>query len=92
MSKHYYASYDWSVVESNPSVGFANTKRAIAFNYKGKRDEFVEKRSQFDFSCKPITRKEAMQMLETVPMTMDKGLPLNIIDSIMFLVLRESRY
>jgi len=92
MIKHYYAIYDWTVAAANPGFGFANTKRAIAFDSKGKRDNFVKDQSDFDYSCEKITRKQAMSMLENEPMTLNKGLPLNDIDGVNFYIMRYWNY
>lgn len=92
MNKYYYAMYDWTVAAANPGFGFANTKRAIAFDSKGKRDQFVKDQREFDYSCEKITRAQAMTMLENEPMTANKGLPLNDLDGIDFFVMRYKRY
>jgi hypothetical protein len=90
--KHYYCIYDWTVTAANPGVGFANTNAAVAFDSKQKRDQFVEKQREFDYSCEKITRAQAMTMLVNKPMTLNKGLPLNDIDGVDFYIMRYWRY
>lgn len=79
--KHYYAQYD-EFVESHksntPSYGFSNTKKAIAFTSREKRDAFVAS-MDMDLSCKAITRKEAFTMLESFPYG-EKAIRLDAID------------
>ena len=75
--KFYYAMYDWTVRESNPGCGFANTKRAVAFTSKKERDEFIKARSWYDYSTTIISAKEALKMLEELLYPFEKGLRLN---------------
>jgi len=92
---HYYAKYDTFQDHNrdNAGWGFANTKRAIAFNSKKQRDDFVKKQSDFDYSCEAITREVALQMLELCPMSNDKGVLLVLADgNFDFLILRASKY
>jgi hypothetical protein len=94
MNKHYYARYDrfQAAHQNSPGVGFANTNAAIAFDSKKKRDQFVKYQKTFDYSCEPIKRKEAMTMLENVPCTNDKGLPLNNLEDMEFFVMKYWNY
>lgn len=94
--RHYFVKYDKFVAHSEhsntPSGGFANTRAAVVFDSEEKRDHFVKEQSIFDLSCEKITRAEAMTMLEQVPLTGDKGLPLNSIGGYNYLTLRKSKY
>lgn len=54
----YYAIYDQMVKRSNPGYGFCNTKLIAAFGTRRERDDFVEKRKYFDFSCRAIKRRD----------------------------------
>ena len=58
-----YAIIDTTARKSNPSHGFANTKKAIAFSSKEKREAFLDARKDWDLSARAITRKLAMKML-----------------------------
>lgn len=76
-----YAMIDTTATKSNPSLGFCNTKKAIAFSSKVLRDSFLDGRSHWDLSARKITRAEAMKMLVLVdPNSGDKGLPLDQTD------------
>ena len=90
--KYFYAIYDFTAKKSNAGFGFANAKKAIAFTTKKARDEFVDSRKYWDFSCDAITRKQAMTMLESIHETLSKGLPVDSIDAIEMVTLWESRY
>ena len=88
-----YAMYDWWVSSNNPSWGFSNTKRAIVFDSKEKRDAFLEEQGTFDYSCEPITRKEAMGMLEQFECGFNcKGLRLNSKEYDKCIIFRQSEY
>jgi len=86
--KFYYAMYDWTVRESNPGRGFANTKSAIAFTSKKERDAFVKERSWYDYATVIISRRQALKMLESLPYAFERGLKLNDINGMYSVVLR----
>jgi len=89
MKRFYYAMYDFTVKRNNPSYGFCNAKKAVAFETRKDRDKFLADRSDFDFSAKVITRKQAMRMLEQTPNSgFDYGLP--IYNSDYMVVLKSS--
>jgi hypothetical protein len=58
-----YAMIDTTARKGNPSYGFSNAKKAIAFSSKEKREAFLKSRESWDLSAKTITRKLAMKML-----------------------------
>lgn len=58
-----YAIIDTTARKNNPSHGFANTKKAIAFTTKEKRTAFLADREAWDLSARKIPRKLAMTML-----------------------------
>ena len=92
-TKHYYAQYDRTVSRSNPGHGFCNSKAAIAFSSKDKRDAFVASRDHFDMTCFPISRKKAMTMLDIVDPNNNKGLPLDQVGQYEnYVILYHSRY
>ncbi len=89
MKRFYYAMYDFTVKQNNSSYGFCNAKKAIAFESKTDRDKFLVNRSDYDFTAKAITRKQAMRMLEQTPNSgFDYGLP--IYNSDYMVVLKSS--
>ena len=89
--KHYYAIYDFTVKRNNPSYGFCNAKKAIAFESKKDRDKFLADRSDYDFTAKAISRKQAMRMLEQTPNSgYDFGLPIYGSDYDYMIVLKSS--
>jgi GTP-binding protein EngB required for normal cell division len=61
MKRYYYAEYDYFVKKSNPGYGFCNTKKVVAFESKRERDQFVDERSEFDYTVKAVTRKYALK-------------------------------
>jgi hypothetical protein len=63
----FYAKIDHTTTKRNPSFGFVNSKTAIAFETKNARDEYVDERSVYDFSCKAISAKEALKYRHELP-------------------------
>lgn len=66
-NRNFYAKYDWSAKPSNPGFGFANAKRVAVFLSKSERDAFVDYREDFDYSCEPISQKDALTYRESGP-------------------------
>ena len=87
----YYAMYDSVVSKQNPGFGFANSKNAIAFKTKKERQDFIEKRKSFDFSVKPITRKEVNSFLEELPFPHEYGVQVGSLDSWEYVVLKINK-
>ena len=61
----YYALIDTFARESNPGYGFANTKQVICFDSGNEREEYLENRQYFDYGCKKITRKQAINFIKS---------------------------
>ena len=89
MDRYYYALFDSTVSRYNHGYGFSNSKRAICFSTYKKMMDFVKSR-YFDFSCKRISRKQAMKMLEPYYNTNSKGLLIDDIESFHMQVFRKS--
>jgi hypothetical protein len=64
MKKHYYAVIDWTMENEwqNYGYGFANTKKAVAFESKKARTDFLDK--TFDLSARVCLRKEAVKFAQ----------------------------
>lgn len=55
----YYALMDYFVTKDNRGHGFANTKEVVFFETRVSRDKFIEQREDYDYSCRPLSYKDA---------------------------------
>ena len=77
----YYAKYDFTTNPQNAGNGFANSKKCYAFYTKKDRNNFISYREDFDFSCKAITRREALSFAFNLNGIMGKGVEIFNSDS-----------
>jgi hypothetical protein len=88
---YYYAIFDLSVEPENPSFGFCDTKKVLAFSRRQDLDAALKYRRAFDLSARRISRKEAMKHLDRL-YTGDRGLLLDRVDGTVHAVSGEDRY